>query len=592
MQNTPNSETETHDTPISTSRVANEVAGLIRDGFARFQDTFRGITRSAAQRFARRDWRGLHKDARQRLDVRDQALQQLLLDVREKLGDRIQSRITWAGIKAVYSGMIQHRDDWELAETFYNSVTRRVFSTVGIDPEIEFLHTDYAEPPTPSLESVYRSYRAATSEELICKVLADHPDLFLSPDAIKEDAALVASRVAAEFKERGDNPCVLEAEVAKAVFYRGEHAYLMGRIPQGDRMLPLVLCFTNDDRGPRVEAVLLEENDVSLLISFTRSYFQVEVFRPYDLVQFIHSLIPRKRVAEIYISLGYNKHGKTELYRNALRHRARTHDLYQIAEGNRGMVMIVFTRPTYPVVFKVIRDHFDYPKDVTRQGVIDRYHLIFRHDRAGRLVDAQEYEYLVLQRTRFTEELLEELTQHAARTVDVKGDEVIVKHCYAERRVNPLNVYLQHADEQAAREAVLDYGRAIKDLALTNLFPGDLLPKNFGVTRKGRVVFYDYDEVCLLEECNFRKMPQTSHYDDELSGEPWFGVGPNDIFPEEFINFLGLSPPLRKLFVEHHGDLLDADYWNSIKQQIVAGRLFHVPPYAKSKRLHRPGEVV
>ena len=323
MPSTPSREMQTQDNPLSTSRVANNVARLIGDGFARFHDIFRGITRRATQRFARRDWHGLHEDARQRLEVRNQVLEQLLCDVREQLGDRIHSRITWIGVKAVYSGLIEHRDDWELGETFYNSVTRRVFSTVGIDPEIEFVHTDYAKPPTPSKESVYRSYHAETTEALVRKILADHPELLLSPDAIKEDAALVAARIVAEFEERGDDPSVCEAEVAKAVFYRGEHAYLMGRLPREDRMLPLVLCFTNDDRGPHVEAVLLEENDVSLLFSFTRSYFQVEVFRPYDVVQFIKSLIPHKRVAEIYISLGYNKHGKTELYRNALRHLAR-----------------------------------------------------------------------------------------------------------------------------------------------------------------------------------------------------------------------------------------------------------------------------
>ncbi len=580
----------TFDESLSTSRVANQVARLIRDGFARFHDTFRGITRKATQRFADRDWRGLHEDARRRLDVRDEVLRDLLAELQDKLGDRLRSRILWAGVKAVYSGSIQDRDDWELAETFYNSVTRRVFSTVGLDPEIEFVHTDFTEPPTPSREDVYRSYRADTTERLVHKVLLDHPELCLPAPTIEEDSGLVAERIAAVCRENGQPP-PLEAQFAKAVFYRGEHAYLMGRAIQGDKLSPLVLCLTNDERGPHVEAVLLDESDVSLLFSFTRSYFQVEVFRPYDVVQFIHALIPRKRVAEIYISLGYNKHGKTELYRNALRHLSRTDDLYQVAEGNRGMVMIVFTRPTYPVVFKVIRDRFDYPKDVTRQGVVDRYHLIFRHDRAGRLVDAQEYEYLVLRRERFSEELLEELLSNAAETVTVEGNNVIVRHCYAERRVTPLNVYLKQADERLARDAVIDYGQAIKDLALTNLFPGDLLPKNFGVTQNGRVVFYDYDEVCLLNECNFRKIPRSDYYEDEIAGEPWFGVGPNDVFPEEFINFLGLPRQLRQLFSEHHGDLLDADFWNRVKQETAEGRLFHVPPYAPVKRLRRAERV-
>ncbi len=571
--------------PVSTSRLANGAARMIRAGFARFHDTFRGITRHAGQRFVRRDRRGLQEDARKRMEVRDQVLRQLLGDIRSILDDRFQSRLMWVGIKAVYSGLIEHRDDWEFAETFFNSVTRRVFSTVGIDPEIEFVHTDYATPPTPSHEAVYRAYRGQSTDDLIRKVLADHPEVQLSPSSIQQDATRVAKRVALELESLAAGEEVIEAQFVKAVFYRGEQAYLMGRFFLESRVIPLVLCITNDERGPHVDAVLMTQDDVSLLFSFTRSYFLVEVRRPHDIVEFIHSLIPRKRVAEIYISLGYNKHGKTELYRDALRHLANSQDNYQLAEGNRGMVMVVFTMPSYPVVFKVIRDHFDFPKECSRQDVINRYHLIFNHDRAGRLVDAQEYEHLVLDRRRFEPELLEELLREAGETVSVDGDDVIIKHCYAERRVTPLNVYLQQAESQDALNAVIDYGQAIKDLALTNLFPGDLLPKNFGVTRSKRVVFYDYDEVCLLTECNFRKIPKTGNYDDEMAAEPWFGVGPNDIFPEEFIYFLGLTPPLKQAFLRRQGDLLRADYWNSLKQRITAGELFHVPPYAEEKRL-------
>ena len=571
--------------PVSTSRIANDVAHAICDGFARFHVDFRGITRQAAHRFANCDWHGLHNDARLRLELRDRELAKLLTQVRARLGDRLHSRLTWVGIKAVYSGLIEQRDDWEIAETFFNSVTRRVFTTVGIDPEIEFVHTDYAAPPTPSRNSVYRTYQAETMAEMIRNVLSDHPKLHLSAAAIDTDAFRVASRVATELGCRSVDATLTTATFAKAVFYRGEHAYLMGRTTVGGRTIPLVLCLTHDECGPHVDAVLVEKECVSLLFSFTRSYFFVEVERPYDMAAFINSLIPHKRLAEIYISMGYNKHGKTELYRNALCHLANTNDEYQPAEGQRGMVMIVFTMPSYPVVIKVIRDHFEYPKDCSRESVIERYHLIFNHDRAGRLVDAQEYEYLVLDRARFSDEVLDELLRKASKTVSVDGDRVVIKHCYAERRVTPLNVFLRQADPRAARAAVIDYGRAIKDLALTNLFPGDLLPKNFGVTRNKRVVFYDYDEVCLLTECQFRKIPQTDNYDDEIAAEPWFSVGPHDIFPEEFIHFLGLPPELKQVFSEHHGDLLQADFWNSLKQQLAAGKLFHVAPYAEQRRL-------
>lgn len=574
-----------HSNQLSTSRLSNEVAQTIFDAFAEYHYRFREVTRRAGRRFADSDWHGLQSDARERLDIRDRQLQRLLVVVRAALGDRLHSRMMWVGIKAVYSGLIASRDDWEIAETFFNSVTRRVFTTVGIDPEIEFVHTDYAAPPTPAAESVYRSYQAPSLVQLLRSVLAEYPSLATTPEKLQQDAKRIADRVAAELPEVVCRGAALAADFARAVFYRGRNAYLMGRLKTATGLVPLVLCFTNEGH-PAVDAVLFAEDDVSLLFSFTRSYFLVDSPRPYDMVQFVQSLIPRKRVAEIYISLGYNKHGKTELYRNALRHLAKTDDLYQLAEGNRGMVMVVFTRPSYPVVFKIIRDRFEYPKDCSHQSVIDHYQMVFRHDRAGRLVDAQEYEYLVLDRRRFAEELLEELHEKVQNVIEVQGNRVIIKHCYAERRVTPLNLYLQQVDSAKARAAVIDYGQAIKDLALTNLFPGDLLPKNFGVTRFDRVVFYDYDDICMVTDCNFRHIPQSQHYDDELSAEPWFSVGPQDIFPEEFINFLGLSPEHKRVFLDYHADLLDADYWNHLKEQLATGELFHVPPYAPGRRLN------
>ena len=351
--------------------------------------------------------------------------------------------------------------------------------------------------------------------------------------------------------------------------------------------MPLVLCIHDDDGELAVDAVLLDESDVRLLFSYTRSYFHVDAERPHDLVQFLKTLMPHKSRAEIYISLGYHKHGKTELYRHALRHLATSSDRYQLAEGVRGMVMTVFTMPSYPVVFKIIKDACDYPKQCTRREVIERYRLVFEHDRAGRLIDAQEYEFLVLDRGRFADELLGELLDLANSSVTVEGDRVIIKHCYAERRVIPLDLYLRQASPLAARTAVIDYGQAIKDLAITNLFPGDLLLKNFGVTRQNRVVFYDYDEVRLLTECRFFKIPETDDFALEMAEEPWFGVGREDVFPEEFVHFLGLSQELKAIFLEHHGDLLTPAYWRQLQCRFLAGELFHVPPYAESKRLPR-----
>jgi isocitrate dehydrogenase kinase/phosphatase len=341
-----------------------------------------------------------------------------------------------------------------------------------------------------------------------------------------------------------------------------------------------------------LDAVLLDENDASIVFSFAHSYFHVDVERPYDLVRFLKSLMPRKRIAELYIGIGYNKHGKTELYRDILRHLSTSRDLFEIAPGQRGMVMTVFTMPGYDLVFKIIKDRFAQPKRTTRQTVLDKYRLVFKHDRAGRLVDAQEFEHLEFACERFNPALLQELRDTAPGTVEVRGDKVIVHHCYVERRIIPLDIYLSEASPEAAVAAVVDYGQAVKDLAYTGIFPGDMLLKNFGVTRHGRVIFYDYDELCLLTTCNFRRLPPAPSMDDEMSAEPWYGIGDDDVFPEQFGNFVGFYGPLREGFLSRHADLLDIAFWRAVQGRVAAGEVMTILPYAPEKRLRRgPAQV-
>ena len=116
--------------------------------------------------------------------------------------------------------------------------------------------------------------------------------------------------------------------------------------------------------------------------------------------------------------------------------------------------------------------------------------------------------------------------------------------------MTPLDIYLQQATPEEANQAIIDYGQAIKDLAVTNIFTGDMLLKNFGVTRHGRLVFYDYDELRPLTDCNFRKFPQAMSYEDELAAEPWFHIGEDDVFPEEFLRFMGLPNNVKETFLE------------------------------------------
>ncbi len=277
---------------------------------------------------------------------------------------------------------------------------------------------------------------------------------------------------------------------------------------------------------------MLSRADVGSLFGYARSYFHVDLPVVSAAITLLRSFMPRKPVDELYTVLGRAKQGKTERYFALQRHLDKSIDSFVHAPGERGLVMIVFTLPSHDLVFKVIRDRFGAPKTTTRADVIERYQFVFRHDRAGRLVDAQEFKRLRLPRARFMPDLADELLREASESCRVEGEDLIVEHCYIERRLRPLNLFLREAEPAAAESAIIDYGNALRDLAASNVFPGDLLLKNFGVTSHGRVIFYDYDEICLVSDCVFRDLPRARTEEEETSAEPWFHCGPRDVFPE------------------------------------------------------------
>ncbi len=570
-----------------TNDIAYQAARSVSAAFTSYADQFRAITRRAQARFERCDWQGTQQDALERLSLYRTVLTPLIDHIRVVLGERLEDKEMWAEMRSHYSALISDRDDFDIAETFFNSVTRRIFDTVGVDPAIEFVDTDFVTPPTRTRRPVYRTYqRSDRTSVLIAEILSDFA-LTVGYEDLARDAKLVAERVEQRLLELGALSIVELAEIVESLFFRGQGAYIVGRLFSGSHDVPLVIALHN--RGDRVfvDAVLTRPEDLRVLFSFTRSYFHVDTDRPYDLVRFLGTLMPGKRPAELYITTGYNKHGKTEMYRDLLHHLDRSAGKFVVARGKKGLVMIVFTMPGHDLVFKVIRDRFPPQKRTTRKQIMDRYRLVFNHDRAGRLIDAQEFEHLAFARDRFSEELLHELTTEASETVRIEGGSVVVAHVYVERRVIPLDIYLREADEAAAHGAVVDYGRCIKDLAAANIFAGDLLLKNFGVTRHGRVVFYDYDELTELIECNFRRIPPPVHPEDELSDQPWYSVGPYDVFPEEFRHFLGLRSPLKETFEQRHSDLFDTPLWHGLQDTIRAGEVVEVVPYGESDRLDR-----
>jgi len=570
--------------PLTDSRLATLCAEEARNAFRDYVVCFDEITQRARDRFLARDWHGSYSDAAERLHLYSHVLDDLTNRVESLLGARLRERSVWQATKAVYSSLIAQSIRWEIGESFFNSLTRRVFATEGVDQAIEFVDTDFDAPPTEHDAELCRASTGAALPDLISSALTDVDSGFTNDHWRDLDGAIAAAaeRILSRIVQQKD----ATLEIFRGVFYRGCGAYLVGRITAGAKAIPVAFCVRHpDESGLTLDAVLMGEGDLAILFSYTRAYFRVAAPSPYDLVKWLRELMPLKRTADLYNAIGFNRHAKTEFYRDFVAQMNASADRFKTAEGTPGMVMLVFTLPSYDVVFKVIKDRFDLPKDTTPNEVMRRYKLVFEHDRAGRLVEAHEFEHLRIPRNRFEPALLEDLLRAAGQMVRLEGDDVVIAHAYVERRIRPLNIFFAEADATQNAAAARDYGQAIKDLAVSNIFPGDVLTKNFGVTRRGRVVFYDYDELCFLTDCNFRDLPQASTYEEEISAEPWFSVRENDVFPEEFLNFLRLPGPARTALLEQHADLFHPNFWRSVQRKLREGETPEVFPYRPERRL-------
>jgi isocitrate dehydrogenase kinase/phosphatase len=569
-------------------------ADAIEAAYLAYRERFREITHRAQARFERREWTDAQEDAAERLLLYKHAVDRTVADLEPRIGEAIRDPAFGTDLKRTYAEQTHGWSDAELAGTFYNSVVRRVCGVVGVNRDVEFLDPSREHEVASSALPDHRTYAAEqVGPALVGRILKGFG---LRPRFrdVERDAAAVAARIEAHLQAGFGSAGIDRIEMLPQAFYRNKAAYLVGRICRdsepNDGMVPLVLPLVHHEQGIEVDAVLLSSDDASVVFGFTRSYFHVEIERPRAIVTFLRSIMPLKRTDELYTAIGYHKHGKRELYCELQKHLKDPGSRFEHTVGKTGLVMIVFTLPAMNVVFKVIRDVFGPTKESSRRGVMDKYRLVFFHDRVGRLADAQQFEHLEFRKGCFTPELLDELLGEAANVSRVSGDTVVVEHLYTERRVTPLDIYLNDADPDAARAAVIDYGNAIRDLAAANIFPGDMLLKNFGVTRHSRVIFYDYDELSLLTDINFRRMPEPRDPWDEMASEPWFHVGEHDVFPEEFLPFLLPPGPLRDTFLEHHAEILDVNFWKRMQQHQQAHDVIDFYPYPAERRLGSKGE--
>jgi len=570
--------------PVATrDELVRDCAQTLVDAFASYNDEFRAVTQRARQRFESRDWRGSQKDAVERINLYSKYVDGTVELMRRRLGDEVQERALWSSIKRRFAEIIDPLPDNEFPKTFFSSVTRRTFGTVGVDEAVEFiaLDMDPLGSVTTHVETKLYVNRGAP-ELLVEELLADFR--FRAPYRdFDRSVRMVSDELKATLESTGERRTIETLEVIKEVFYQMTRAYLVGRIRGRGWSLPCVIALRNTDSGVLVDAIMLDESTVSVLFSFTRSYFHVDLSHVGEVVKFLGEMLPRKPVSELYTVLGRAKQGKTERYRELFRHLQHSDDQFAFAPGEKGLVMVCFTLPSFDVVFKLIRDQFPVQKNIVRHDVLAKYELVFKRDRAGRLVDAQEFKRLRFPKARFAPALLQELLTETATTVHDEGDQLVIDHLYIERRMTPLNLYIRTATREQAEKAVLDYGQAIRDLAVTNIFPGDLLLKNFGVTRHGRVIFYDYDELCLVTDCRFRDVPQAKYEEDEMMGEAWYYVADNDVFPETFLGFLGFDPHIRDVFLEAHREILTAEWWRGIQQRLREGDLLEVLPYHRHR---------
>jgi len=576
----------------SAEALPDAIAGTMLAGFDRHYALFRYNAQQAKACFEAGDWHGIRRLARERITFYDQRVREAVQTLRRQFSAGDLRDAMWATVKRRYVALLAEHKQPELAETFFNTVSTKILDRRYFHNDFIFVRpgvaTEYLDSSPPSFRSYYPAGRGW--EKAFRQIIIDL-GLACAYQDIDRDLGFVLAAGRRLLKSDFAPASDCQINVLRSLFFRNKAAYLLGRLVNDGEVEPFAIPILSDQRGQLyLDTVLFGTERIEALFNFSRAYFMVDMETPSAYVRFLQTLMPTKPQSELYTMLGLHKQGKTLFYRDLLQHLSHSTDRFIVAPGIEGLVMGVFTLPSFPFVFKFIKDRRR--KDVTREYVEGRYQLVKAHDRVGRMADSWEYSDVPFPKDRLDPALLEELRQSAPSLIEDEGDRLVLRHLYIERRMVPLNIYLEEADEDERDRALREYGQAIKEMVAANIFPGDMLYKNFGVTRQGRVVFYDYDEVVYLTECNFRQVPTPRTPEDEMAAEPWYPIGPHDVFPEEFGTFLLGSPKIRGPFLRYHADLLTVDYWQSQQARIRAGLLEDVFPYPESLRFREESTVM
>ncbi|MEM7656891.1 MAG: bifunctional isocitrate dehydrogenase kinase/phosphatase [Bacteroidota bacterium] len=565
----------------------SEIAQVIMEGFDEYLAAFKQLTKGAQALFEARDWKGMQRQSQKRLALYKQKVPITARKVKRKMGPEFDQPLLWKSVKAAFLPLSLGRHYHEISQTYFNSVCRKVIGNLGADERLMFVQEDHEQREYWEAPPTYRRHNLNHPLPAVLRQVLLNHQVDAPFEEVDRDVQYLIQRLEQEVLAALDPEQENWLDVLQPNFYRNKVAYIVGRISLGETRIPFVVPMLHREKGVFADALLTNEDELSIIFSYTRSYFLVEIDVPFEVVQFLRSMLPRKPYGDIYNSIGFSKHGKTELYRNFIHHLEYSDDSFIVAPGTRGMVMAVFTLPSYPIVFKLIKDHFDPPKVTNKAHVRSRYKMVSRHDRVGRMADTHEFVHFAFPKDRFTPELLAELLEVAPSVVEVTETEVIIHHLYTERRMTPMNIFFQTANLADAEEVADEYGNTIKQLAAANIFPGDMMLKNFGVTRHKRVVFYDYDEIGFLTEYIFREMPKSEDPEDIYANAPWFAVGPKDVFPEQFKYFLLAREDVKDVFYGRHSDLFGVDFWKEMQQRQQREEILDVFPYRQSRRFAR-----
>jgi len=565
------------------------VAQAILEGFNRHYRLFRQYSREGQECFEHADWQRAAQVNRERIQGYELRVRETVETIHRSYPEAAQYSEIWPRIKIVFIGKLMDHPQAECAETFYNSVACRVLHRDYYKSEYIFwrpaISTEYLEGSSPTYHSCYPGSDGLRRSLL---EILTHFGLTNRFENLRRDVRCIEREVLAHRPNRFKAQPNYQIQVLNSLFFRNKAAHIVGRVINGEIVQPFVIpVLQNDDREMFADTLLMRQKEVAILFSFSRAYFLVDMEVPSAYVSFLLSIMPRKSVVDLWAMLGLQKQAKTIFYRQLQHHLSHSRDNFQIAPGVRGMVMLVFTLPSFQFVFKLIKDRFDPPKTTTRKDVQNKYLLVKHHDRAGRLADTLEYSNVAIPLERIDPALMKQLTEEAASSIEIDGDMLVIRHIYIERRMEPLDNFLAHASEKERARVIREYGNAIRDLAGANIFPGDMLKKNFGVTRLGRVVFYDYDEICYITECNFRRIPPARDYEDMMSDTPWYSVEENDVFPESFGPFFFPEEKDMALFRRDHAELMEAAWWKQVKENIMTGNQQDIFPYSEKKRFRQ-----